>query len=188
MTTTPTKKTLTPAQLKDQAELQNRLGSIKKLLADGATGPLRAAEGVITLAAEWETKFRVVDELDEDFQTFLRRTLGRGRTVRWFQVRKDAVDAFGLRDACLLHHDAAVWLHQRGLSKGDIQRVLLRAVGAYKAQGNNPLTRPQLLRVFVEVMGERPRMPKSCAGCAERDELIAKLRAELAALKGSAAK
>ena len=168
MTTAPTQKT----------DLAKRISQIKAHLVDGATGALRAAPEVLVLVEEWDAKYRA-DADGQDVQTYLRGYLGPGRNVRFFQVRADAVKAFGLRSACLLHHDAAVWLHQRGLAKPELDKLLLKIGGEFKAQNSNPLTRQQLLRVFKAVMGALPRQPRRCVDCETFKATIAKLEAEL---------
>lgn len=170
--------TVTPST----SDLSTRISNIRKALLDGATGPLRAAPEVMALVAVWETKYKA-DAGDVDIQTYLRKALGRGRNVRFFSVRNDAVAAFGLRNASLLHHDAAVWLYQRSLATDSLTKVRAKIAAEFNAQGQNPLTRQQLLRVYQEALGAIPKMPRNCGGCNEKEGLLAEAQKTIADLQ-----
>lgn len=162
-------------------DLANRIAYIKKQMADGATGPLRVAERVVALSDEWESQWRGALESDEDFRTWLRRQLGRGRDLAWFVVRRDAVRSIGRLATCF-HHEAAVWLHQRGLDAASLDKVAKAAYAFAKNQGDNPLSKTQALRVYAEVLGSAPRQARAtrpCGECAGRDALVEMLQETL---------
>lgn len=162
-------------------DLLRNIREIVEVCRSSKTGPLQVAGRVIALSDRWE-KDGFHQKTEMDFATFLREHLGNNVDVRYFTVRHDAVKQFGLRQACMMEHQAAVWLFGRRLGGDEEKQIIKKVAHAFKQQNDNPLTLPQLKGLYKNVLGDQPKRAKSCSDCKKKDVEIAQLRAELAAM------
>ena len=161
-------------------ELLRNIREIAEICSSSKTGPLKVAGRVIGLSERWEKDgFHLKTELD--FATFLREHMGNNYDVRYFTVRHDAVKKFGLRQACMMEHQGAVWLFGRRLGDDEEKQVIHQVGRAFKEQNDNPLTLQQLIGLYKKLLGDRPMRARTCAECKKKDLEIAQLKAELAA-------
>lgn len=161
-------------------DLLRTIREIAEVCRSSKTGPLQVAGRVIALSERWEKDgFHVKTAMD--FATFLREHMGNNVDVRYFTVRHDAVKQFGLRQACMMEHQGAVWLFNRRLGGDEEKQVIRQVAHVFKEQNDMPLTLQQLIGVYNKLFGDRPKRAKSCSDCKKKDAEIAQFRAELAA-------
>jgi len=152
--------------------LADRITRWKAALRSADTGPLVIAEDVLQIAGEWE-RYRV-EARGLDCTSWLRKELGRGRSLAFFERRAHAVKVLG--EACrrVLHHDVAVWIAGRVRDPEAVQRVMWALMRATKKQGGNCLTPAQARPIVLATLGiERAPRTIGCARCAELERLLA---------------
>jgi hypothetical protein len=157
--------------LKEAESLAARAGRWRKALADSATGPLIIASEIVQLADEWADHQSETDGLS--CTSWLRATLGRGRSLAWFATRHAAVATLG--EACrrTIHHEVACYVARNvpGESRDAVRLMLMREC---KAQNNNPLTMAQARRKIEALIGRvsAPRCAAACTRCAHLEQVI----------------
>jgi hypothetical protein len=156
----------------DTAENLERVGRrLRDVLGNAATGPLVASSDVMRLADEWEDRWKA-EAGGIDCTTWLRKTLGAGRSLGWFERRHRAVASLGEAIRRTIHHDVAVWLVQT-FPESDWQRAKLTLMRGCRAQNGNPLTLPQARRIVAKTLGVTlGRGAKPCARCTELEEIL----------------
>lgn len=173
---------------------------IAECLKDGKTGPTRAASRVMRLAIDWEVKYRKqVGGIA--CTTWLRRRLGRGVNLTFFEKRHLAAEHFGGQRgrALFMDHSALLWAYsvfkagdedvkvKDDKVKDDKQKQ--KAATNRKAfdagldarwleNVKQPLSLAQTKLVFEKVVGKAPTRAKAaCLNCVALQAEVDRLRA-----------
>lgn len=158
-------------QAMPQERLAERAARWRRALADSATGPLIIASEIVKLAEDWESHKTEADGLS--CTSWLRATLGRGRSLAWFARRHAAVVTLG--EACrrTMHHEVACYVAQNVTAEHrDAVRLML--MRECKAQNGNPLSIAQAKLKIAQFIGvvRVPRCAVACTRCAELEKVI----------------
>lgn len=155
-----------------QDTLEHKARRWQKALADAATGPLIVAAEIVTLSENW-AGYRG-EAGGRDCTTWLRDTLGRGKSLAWFTQRHNAVEALGEASRRMMHHEVAVWV-SRNVPPEFYAPVKFMLRREQRENGGNPLTLRQAKPRILRVMGATAAPnAKQCGRC---KELEAQLRA-----------
>ena len=139
-------------------------------LAASDTGPLIIAADVVQLAGEWDDYKREASGLS--CTAWLRKTLGRGRGLAWFETRARAVEKLGESVRRTLHHEVAVWTVNNA-PPPTWKAIVEALMFARKKNGGNALTLVQAKPIARQILGinASPRRV-SCMRCAKLEERL----------------
>lgn len=122
----------------------------KRILGDAARGPLVVATDVVSIANHWDEYAAEAGGLS--ITGWLKKTLGAGRNLAWFERRAKAVRVLGEAARRNLHHEVAVWVSENvpPAHYDKAKRVLFHAA---RAQNGNPLTLGQARPLLQKELG-----------------------------------
>lgn len=158
------------------------IGRVRKVMGDAVCGPLVVAADVVALSSSWEAYRPEVGDIP--INDYLRRNLGNGKTVGYFQKRANAVKALGEHIRRSWHHESAVWVFQN-FTGAEREKARTAVDREWAARNKVPLTPSETVRVVDAALGAA-RVPrhKSCAKCDAYRKRIAELEAMLAPQSG----
>lgn len=122
----------------------------KRILGDAARGPLVVATDVVSIANHWDEYAAEAGGLS--FNGWLKKTLGPGRGLAWFECRARAVRNLGEASRRYLHHEVAVWV-SGNVSPADYDKAKRVLFHAARAQNGNPLTLAQARPLLQKELG-----------------------------------
>lgn len=154
---------MTTNMKRNREGLQERVSRWRAALAAADTGPLAIAADVVRLADEW--KEHEAEAGGVSCTTWLRKTLGKGRSLAWFETRARAVESLGESVRRTLHHEVAVWLVNNA-PQPTWKAVVEALMFARKRNGGNALTLAQAKPIARQIIGiaASPRRV-SCMRC-----------------------
>ena len=165
------------AMMNANDNLSARVSHWRVALAASDTGPLVIAAEVVRFSNEWNV---YSDEAGGGSCTsWLRKTLGNGRGLAYFEVRDRAVKKLGESVRRTLHHNVAVWIVNNAPEptwKACVEALTF----SRKKNGGNALTMQQARLVLRPILGiqVKPR-GVTCARCARLEELLRENGVEL---------
>jgi hypothetical protein len=146
------------------SELVERAMQLRRMMQDAACGPLAAAAVVVGLAENWEAYKEEAG--GRKCTTWLRDELGRGRGLSFFKQRHDAVRRAGEHTRRTWHHEALLWAVNSCHDELTLKRLDRAVLDAKKvSNGGNPLTKQQVMRIAVPIIGRTPKKQVECARC-----------------------
>jgi hypothetical protein len=145
--------------------LSEAAASLKKAIADGGVGPMRAAATIMDLNARWEDYRQEAGGVDcgKWIRDEVTPTLG----IDWFQKLAGCVDALGKSVAMCMHYAAVWWLASNVSNPEARRKVVDEALGVYRGQGRALVTLNQVKRVArkVGVMPKPKTVGRACSTC-----------------------
>jgi hypothetical protein len=140
---------------------------LRNMLKNEATGPLAASAEVVTIAGRWDDDYRAQAE-GKSASSWLVATLGKGRTLAWFQARARAAQRIGEWSRTTWHHEAAVWADRKLGSDHDMRKLDQFVQKATVENAGNPLSCAAVRRIArVHKLTQRMNVigVKDCARC-----------------------
>jgi hypothetical protein len=131
--------------------LTEKAAQWRKVLSDADRGPLIVAADVVALADRWDDYESEAGGLS--ITGWLRKNLGAGRGLAWFERRAKAVRVLGEASRRNLNHGVAVWVSENvPPSQFDAaKRVLYHGA---RAQNGVPLTLGQARPLLIAELGD----------------------------------
>lgn len=142
----------------------------RQSLTDAATGPLIVAKEIVELCQHWERHQEDAGGLTAS--AFLRRELGGGRDLAFFNRRVQAIAKLGEDIRRFMHHDVAVWVANN--FEGEDLLKVKRAI-FFATKRSAPLSLAQSRAIAFKITNQHTeKKPRVCASCEELKELLAK--------------
>lgn len=154
-----------------KGKLAAKAREFREALKHGDIGPLLLAPKVIDLTTRWSEYEEEADGLSA--HAWLRRELGKGKTLAWFKRRAEAVEKLGEAIRRTVHHEVAVRVANK--VPADKQELVIQALmRARLKNGHCALSPKQADLVIAEIVGKSPN-PKVCRRCIVLEARIAEL-------------
>ena len=154
--------------------LAGKIAKWRTALAQADTGPLVVACEIRDLAEVWD------DDLKREagglgLSAYLRKMLGKGKTLRYFMRRAHAVDKLGESIRRVMHHETAVYCVGQVPEKyWEPVKFMLRR--EQKMNGGNPLTKSMAVRRIRRIVGKtETTRAVGCQRCATLEARIREL-------------
>jgi len=122
----------------------------RKVLSDADRGPLIVAADVVAMAGRWDAYESEAGGMS--ITGWLRKNLGAGRGLAWFERRAKAVRVLGEASRRNLNHHVAVWVSENvpPTHFDTAKRILYHGA---RAQNGVPLTLVQARSLLVAELG-----------------------------------
>lgn len=142
---------------------------LRKAMSNAATGPLLVAAEVMAISEDWDSYEAEAEGLS--CSAWLRKFLGRGHNLAFFEVRARAVEILGEDVRRWMHHDAAKWCANI-VPVAHRSTVKAALYAAHKEAGATILSEAQTRPIVMRIIGRGHVRAKTCTRCQILERLL----------------